>query len=376
MKKRPTICICGGGNLGTVIAGIAGAEGYSVNILTGHPEKWDHEIKVTDTAGHKFVGHVACVSSNAKDVIPQSDIILCCLPGSIISSYLINIKPYLSPTAIVGSVFSNTGFFITAISIFNRNTRLFGFQRVPFIARIREYGHSAVLLSYRKTLNVAFWEVSCYEQEAYAHELSEILRTPVRIMDHALQATLTNSNPILHPSRLYSLFKDFDIHHPYKTIPHFYEDWDNDSSEILIQCDNEFQRMLQKIGLASDYTPPLLKYYESTDAPSLTRKIKSILSLKGIKAPMVACDGGYAPDWNNRYFSEDIPYGMLLIKYICQMIKIPTPNIDKIVTWYQEQVGQRYLANGIVIASEDVKKIACLNQESLQILFQSMRKPH
>lgn len=372
-NNKSTLCICGGGSLGTVIAGVAASKGYRVNVLTGHPERWDRRIVVDDRKGNKYIGCLDIISSDAADVIPESDIILCCLPGSVIHDNLEKIKPYLSENSVVGSVFSCTGFFIMAISVLGANTRLFGCQRVPFIARVKEYGHSATLLDYRKMLNVAFWEVTDDEQDFFVDELSKILCTPINVMEHALQATLTNSNPILHPSRLYSLFKDFDIKHPFAHIPRFYEDWTDDSSEVLIACDSEFQTMLRKLRLESQYTPPLLEYYESSDAKSLTLKITSIESLKGLKVPMVSCEGGYAPDWDNRYFTEDIPYGMLLIKYVCQLINVRTPNIDKIITWYQTQVGKCYI-DGVKIAdnSKDVKNISCLHKKALQIMFQSI----
>ena len=372
VNKKLSICICGGGSLGTVIAGVAASKGYNVNILTGHPDEWGHYIEVYDKSGKIYKGEINVISSEAKDVIPQSDIVLCCLPGSVIKKQLLKIKPYLSETAIVGSVFSCTGFFVTAISTLGKKAKLFGFQRVPFIARVNEYGHSATLLDYRKMLNIAFWAVTDDEKGFFADELSKILCTPVNVMGHALQATLTNSNPILHPSRLYSLFKDFDIKRPFAYIPRFYEDWTDDSSEVLIACDAEFQAMLRKLGLDSQYTPPLLEYYESSDAESLTRKITSIESLKGLKVPMVACEGGYAPDWDNRYFTEDIPYGMLLIKYVCQLINEQTPNIDKVISWYQKQADKHYLNGNKISDSNDIAEIASLDAESMQILFQSI----
>lgn len=373
VNRELTLCICGGGGLGTVIAGVAASKGYKVNILTGHPENWNQKIEVYDRIGNKYISDIDTISANASEVIPKSDIILLCLPGSVIYSQLIKIKPYLHKSSIVGSVFSCTGFFITAISVLGKDARLFGFQRVPFIARVKEYGHSAMLLDSRRALNIAFWKIHGQIQTYFVGILSDMLCTPINVMDHALQATLTNSNPILHPSRLYSLFKDFDIRHPFSNIPCFYEDWTDDSSRILIACDREFQTMLHKLGLASQYTLPLLEYYESSDTKSLTRKIISIESLKGLKVPMTICIGGYAPDWCNRYFTEDIPYGLLLIKYVCQLNDVLTPNIDMIITWYQSQVGKCYLVGDKISDSDDIKEIACLNSESLQVLFQSIK---
>lgn len=373
MENHKTICICGGGSLGTVIAGIAASKGYSVNILTGHPESWNNEIQVYDKKNKTYSGRLNIISSNAADVIPHSEIVLFCLPGSVINDTLKKIKPFLSTAAFVGSVFSCTGFFIMSISELGINAKLFGCQRVPYIARIKEYGHSASILDYRKNINVAFWAISESEQSYIIHDLSELFCAPVHVLPHALQATLTNSNPILHPSRLFSLFKEFDLKKPMKSIPCFYEDWSDDSSEILIACDHEFQTMLCKLGLNSKYTPSLLEYYESHDVQSLTNKIKSIESLKGLKVPMTVCEGGYAPDWSNRYFTEDIPYGMLLIKNVCELIDISTPNIDKIIVWYQNHMGKTYLIGNKMANSADIKEIACLNNETIQIMLRSLK---
>lgn len=51
MKIEPTITICGGGSLGLVCAGVFLSKGFSVNILTGHPENWNKEIMVYDPTG-------------------------------------------------------------------------------------------------------------------------------------------------------------------------------------------------------------------------------------------------------------------------------------------------------------------------------------
>ena len=38
------ICICGGGNLGHVVAGFLAANGCEVTLLTRHPERWSHTL--------------------------------------------------------------------------------------------------------------------------------------------------------------------------------------------------------------------------------------------------------------------------------------------------------------------------------------------
>ena len=84
----------------------------------------------------------------------------------------------------------------------------------------------------------------------------------------------------------------------------------------------------------------VLDYYDSTDALSLTRKLRSIEAFKGIKAPMQKVEGGYVPDFHSRYFTEDFPYGLAIIRQLCRDHHISTPVIDKVFQW-----GQQYIPN-------------------------------
>lgn len=335
------ICICGGGSLGHVIAGVAGSRGFNISILTRHPEKWHSSLQIKDCQGQTFVTRPASVTDNPAEVIPQADIIWLCLPGFAIEEELLHIRPFLKEGAYVGSVVSCTGFFFTAYRILGEKSQLFGFQRAPFIARVQHYGQSACLLGYKKELQVATYNI--LQPDFLQHTLQDMLGTPVRLLHHFLEASLTNSNPLLHPARLYALFHDWSEGKTYHEIPEFYNSWDNKSSELLMACDNEFQQILKKLPVPIEPIPPLLEYYESHDASSLTDKIRSIAAFKCIKAPMKETDGGYVPDFGSRYFTEDFPFGLLIIKSMAEILSIKTPHIDKILLWGQKMLHQEYL---------------------------------
>jgi hypothetical protein len=44
-------------------------------------------------------------------------------------------------------------------------------------------------------------------------------------------------------------------------------------------------------------------------------------------------DGGYMPDFTSRYFTEDFPYGLQLIKDLALEHNLSTPVIDKVLEW-------------------------------------------
>ena len=319
------VCICGGGSLGHVCAAVMASQGAGVSILSGHPESWSAAVEATDPDGKVFRGRLEGVSSSPEKAVSGADIVLLCVPGYLIEKTLRDIKPYIGSAA-VGTVVSSTGFFFFAHDILGANARLFGFQRVPFISRVKEYGSSALLLGYKKSLLVALENLP----ESFGKTLEELLITPVEIADNYLQVSLTNSNPILHTGRLYSLFKGRE-NQVWDHNVLFYREWTDESSQILIDMDTEFFRLLDKLGVED--IPTLLDYYESTDAASLTRKISSIPAFMNITSPMLQVPGGWKADFGSRYFTEDFPYGLRWIKELAQKNNIETPVIDKVYDW-------------------------------------------
>lgn len=371
MRKLKNICICGGGNVGTVLCGVALSKGYDVSLLTGHPENWNRDISVSDFNGNKFEGTLNTISNSAKDIIPFVDIVILCLPGNVIEHWIKEISPYLKNDTYLGSVFCSSGFFPIAISNLCEQQPLFGLQRVPFISRVIEYGKTAALLGYRKEIRMSVWNVS--STDLLVSSLSDIFMTPISILTSPLAVTLTNSNPLLHPSRLYNLFKDYNEVGGLACNVLFYGDWDDASSQMLIDCDAEFQKIIECLGIAKGEIIPILEYYESTDAKSLTSKISSIESWHNLNSPMIQRrDGKYAPDWNSRYFIEDIPNGLFVIKVLAHLVSVETPTIDKILRWYQHATNQVFIEqNGEPAWNERTKSISVLNPSGLNPLLRN-----
>lgn len=333
INSHSTICICGGGNLGHTIAGyIATKSDFNVNVLTGTPHLWAQSLQIDDCSGRNFHGKLSTISDDPAKVIPESDIVLLCLPGFAIQDELLKIRPFLTKKQAVGSVVSSTGFFFLAQAILPESIGIFGFHRVPFIARTNIYGHSASLLGYKKELKIAIEHIEC--TEGLINTLTKMLDTPIVLAHHHLEVSLSNSNPLLHTIRLYSLFGDYQDGVVYEQIPFFYEDWEDKTSELLIACDKEFFEIIDKLPIHPDCIQSLLSYYECTNGHSLTMKIRSIEAFKGLKAPMKQVDGGrYVPDFMHRYFNEDFTFGLAIIKQLGAITGTYTPNIDMILEW-------------------------------------------
>ncbi|MDE5773647.1 MAG: NAD/NADP octopine/nopaline dehydrogenase family protein [Muribaculaceae bacterium] len=332
-----TICICGGGGLGLVCAGVFLSRGVKVRLMTGHPADWSRHIKVYDKSGKEYSGELSQISSDPQDVIPGSDIIFLTLPGYLIQETLEHIRPYLDAHASVGTVVSSTGFFFAAHEVLHDKYTLFGFQRVPYIARARKYGEIGDLLGYKDSLKVAI--ENCPEAEELRQKLEWLFDTPVTHLNNFYEASLTNSNPILHTGRMYAMWRNCQ-NEKYDRQSYFYSDWDNESSEYIISMDEEFQKLLRTLGIKEGVIPPLLNYYESADAESLTRKIKSIPAFQSIMSPMKQEGDIWVPDFTSRYFTEDFPYGLRFIKELAAQHSVATPVIDEVYDWGMSMIGQ------------------------------------
>ena len=86
------ICICGGGSLGHVCAGVlASHPGVSVRIHSRQPERWADTLRIVDPAGKTYVGRLATVTADYARAVADCQMVFLCLPGYAIALSLIHI---------------------------------------------------------------------------------------------------------------------------------------------------------------------------------------------------------------------------------------------------------------------------------------------
>lgn len=202
------ICIVGGGSLGHVIAGWLANKGMKVSILTRRPDEWSNCLTI-HAPDESFEAIIDSISSNPADVIPGAEIVLLTVPGYGNKPELESIKPFLQSGTYVGGVFCSSGFFFEALKILPRDVKLWGFQRVPFISRTIRYGHEANLLGYRPEFNIAIERDDADGKEHFRQWVENAFGSKTILRDNYLEVSITNSNPILHTARLYTMFSDW-----------------------------------------------------------------------------------------------------------------------------------------------------------------------
>ena len=341
------ICVIGGGNIGTLLIGdIGGKDEFSLRLLTSRPDEWNNIIEVCDEDGSlKHVGNVDIISNKPEDVIKDADIIISTLPSHILPQTIQTIKPFIKDGALIGVMPGSGGSEFYCKELIERGCILFGFQRVHGIARIREYGKSVYDLGRKEELFIA--AIPAEKTFEICQIMSNIFDVNCISLPNYLTITITPSNSILHTTRLYTMFRDYQEGSYWNKIMDFYAEWTDESSKMLIACDKELQAFCGMMtGLNLSGVRSLTDHYESKTPEELTAKIASIEAFANIKTPMLKTSKGYIPDFSSRYFQEDFPYGLCIIKGFCKIVGLETPSIDKVLMWFEKVVGAEYYLEG------------------------------
>ncbi len=327
------ITIIGGGNIGTLLAGELSYKGHEVTVYTSKPNEWNKEISVLNTNNQVVMsGILTHVTNDIKEAVQSAEMIWITMPAMMFAKVSQMVGAYIHKGQIVAVAPGSGGAEFYFKNIVEKGGVLLGMQRVHSIARLKQYGKSVYMLGRKKELDVA--AIPMNQTDACADIINRLLNIPCKALPNYLCVTLTPSNPILHTTRLYSLFKNYSSGIVYHDNILFYEQWDDESSSILIKCDEELQKLCEAIPFPLETVLSLKEYYESPTVEMMTQKISSIEAFKGIYAPMIKIEDGWIPDFNSRYFTTDFPYGLKVIKDIANVFHVQTPNIDRVWDWY------------------------------------------
>ena len=354
-NKITKVCLVGGTSTTHYLASILGEKpDFKVNILTRNPSKWSTTINCLDKSDYIIAtGIINKISDDPKEVIPDSNIIIISVPSFCLEDIVKKISPYITENTIIGKLPGTGGFdWIIKKYITTKNITFFGTQRLPFVVRKINYGHSCLVYGHKK--KIPFCCIPNSESDNVKKILNEIFTYDCIPLDNYLNITLVPSNPILHTSRFYSLFKNWTNNVKYDKPIKFYEEWDDISYENLKGCDNEVQKICNSLpnmenvlSLEKSY---IYNYGDNIkDTTNLLTMIKSNKAYAGILTPMKKIDNTYIPDFESRYLTEDIPFGLVILKAIALILDIKTPYFDKILLWGQNIINKEYLVDNKLI---------------------------
>lgn len=353
------VCVVGGGHIGTALLCYIKYTHpeYVVSMYTRKPELFAREIKCNDWEGRKSYTITAnAISNDASVVAKDADIVYIALPHFAVVKAFADIAPFVSKKAFIGVLPGGGGCEFFFSKHFTSDHTLFGFQRVPFTAKLEKYGEETNLKSWKPfsvvgTLSRGRIDAVC--------EAVESCGLKTKKATNYLEVALTPTNPILHTSRTHELFGEYPRNHIFPEKSKFYVGWSDKASTTLFGMDGELRTLLNKIsevtGLETDAIRPLTEHYESPTISALTNKINTIATFQSVFAPMKEVEGGFVSDTTSRMFTEDFPWGLAVIRSYFDIFKLSAPTMDSVLRWYANYMGVDWFRDG-KFCGKDLKK--------------------
>lgn len=358
MKKQ--LVICGGGSSAHTLIPFLKDSIFDVSIYTSRPEKWSNviDLEYQDPSGkvlNVFSGELKKASSDPKELIPNADYIVFCMPVHKYRVALQEIAPYINKekNVFIGTVYGQGGFNWMVDEIKRcyslTNVVIFAFGLIPWICRIIEYGKKGVTYgckaanyaatypySYFKQVDEEFLEQVCYKW---------FKKGKVEQSNNFLSLTLSVDNQIIHTSRCFGLYK---VHGETWTskedVPMFYRDYDDVSAKLLADLDEDYSKIRNKITelypqkdykYMLDYLALERFSYQSHNT-DIKESFVTSQTLVAIGTPVVQnTEGLWEIDRNHRFFMDDIYYGNCIAKWLAEQMSIEVSTIDAILHWAQ-----------------------------------------
>jgi hypothetical protein len=384
-----TVCFCGAGNAAHVFIPYFSNNGYIVNVFADFKDEAERlkkgmedndGIEIHDRCNpadiKEYKGKAQIISKDASEAVPSADFIIVALPSFAIRNVLNGIKPHLKEGSVIYIMPGQGGPDFVAKSVLGEEiaagkTTMAGIIPMPLNCRISEWGKRVELAALKASYDLA--TVPAKNAGFAADELSKLLGgKTVNAIGNYVGIALHCSNPNLHPGRLYGLFGPepsqlglYENGRVYAENPLFYETWDDRSSEWCQKISDErlaiWTAICEKVPGTGEpgQVPHIKPYIESiyagqiADNGSLSTCFNTNDGFKGFKCPMKEVEGGWAPDFSNRYFTEDLPEGVAMYKGIADLAGVDTPVIDEIVCFFQQFMGKEYIKDG-KLAGADV----------------------
>lgn len=324
--KKENILIIGGGNVGHSLA-YSLSDKANVSLLVRDKIKWNKTLKFGLNESKSFnvltwdekLENCPSIIFLTLPLLYRKDALNKLLQLKIQNSTIIAIPGYGDFEGLISSIKSYDNFNYGSL------------QRVPYICRIKKYGKEIEITGYKDSLFLYLKD----KKDGLLEIFSYLFGTPTYYLESHLQNTLSNSNPLLHTSRLYSIFNS-GLDKKEKIL--FYEEWNDESSHLLISMDNELKEIYKANGIENLHTN-ILNHYGVNTAIELTNKIKSIDAFKKIETPMIMKGlNYYTADLQSRYFTEDFGIGLKCINNVATKSDLKLKFIPTVLDWYNSTI--------------------------------------
>ena len=369
-RSRPVLTICGGGNGGHALAVVL-SQNFDgiVNWLTVSDEKAELLRRRTSSSVLHSTGVIeghadklGTISSDPAEVIPDADLVLIVVPAFVHATVLTRIKPYIRQTTTIGCLPTRGGFefeasrLVSDAGLGGRPT-LFGLQTLPWSTRAVSPGEVVNFGAAKASVVMA--ALPARAGPDIAGQLSTLLGTELVPTDGFVNLTLGNPGQYIHPGLVYGHFRSWSgEEYDEETIPMFYAEATDDMGNIVEQLSADAiataQTIEEESGGALDLSDVVPVHdWLRTSYSHVTADMTTVATcfrtgpIQARKAPVTeVTPGRFVPNFDYRYLTEDVPFGLVITRAFAEIANVPTPMIDEVILWAQSKMRKVYLAGG------------------------------
>ena len=201
------ITVIGGGNIGLALAS-------EVSLRTNHDvclytsEWFDVEQMVFQDVekGKEYSDLRFRVFTNLEEAIKDADYVFCTYPSFLRQKFIEEARIIIPRDCRLGFVPGYGGAEYCCSELIKEGVTVFGFQRVPYVARQSEKRVSSVMS--RKT-NLYIASIPKAYAKEICEDIQDMLGIPSTPLSEYLTVTLVPSNPLIHLTGLYHVFKNY-----------------------------------------------------------------------------------------------------------------------------------------------------------------------
>lgn len=379
INPKPSVCIIGGGNAAHALAALLPHQGYETRMFCPFKDQADRinaglleqdGFMHADFAAHnepngRIKGGPLLVSKDAKDVIPSSDVLMMPLPSFTYTSTLNDIKPYLHEGQTLCVTPGQGGFDWIAEDILGTDLlskiTVVGLMPMPFNCRVTDFGKHVHVQELKKHYSMGVIPASAYDTSKQMIE--DIFGGSVLPAGEGtfLECSMFPINAIIHPSRLFTLLSSWKEGETLDENPLFYEDFTPEGAKCMDETNKELIEIGKRLtakGCPVDI-PHIFDWlgcyvYGEPSESNIQRFFQTNDAYKGFRCPLIPAKSGkgFVPDFENRYFTEDIPCGLCLYKGLADIAEVDTPKIDEIIMYCQHHMKKEYVVNGKLVGKD------------------------
>lgn len=389
MNRKIRVLVCGAGSGSHALAGTLSLKpDVEVRVFINDVDKvrrWNERaneqrlaIAIRQEDNDEWVERLAnpfTISADPETAARDCDIIFLVLPAFLHLEYLKQLAPHIEKGCLPIGLPGQTGFEFDARHALGAKIDtciLMNFESLPWVCRTVEFGKAVNILSSKARLAGALQGnlASARLADPLAC-LQYLLGSPPELVvsGHLLGISLLSPNAYSHPPITYARWKEWDGE-TFDRAPLFYHGVDDRAADLIYQLSEEVLAIAHRIEAKypqvdlSQVIPIAewdIAHYGKyiADKTNYTAVLRTNAAYEGITHPTIQkSDGSHVPNFNHRFLTEDLPFGLVVIRGIAEIVGVQTPYTDLVLAWGQEKLGKAYLV-GDRLVGKDLDETRC-----------------